>query len=244
MNKQEQPQSKRVNVGPGIYVMFVIGGTMLLLGGLAAVHYTITLRHLVDEGASLIFSYLVVVFPLVAIGGILFLIGLIRLVKQMPKGSGIIASLVGVGLIVGLPVIGGVIPQSPLFPGPYPLFTYHGNGAVVAWSPDGRRIASGSWDNTVQVWNAADGRNVYTYRGHSAPVTAVAWSPDGKRIASGAWDDTVQVWNSTTVWDSTTGSMYVTYRGHSSAVRSVAWSPDGKFIASGDDGTVQVWKAP
>jgi Tol biopolymer transport system component len=66
---------------------------------------------------------------------------------------------------------------------------------AVAWSPDGRRIASGSRDNTVQVWDAANGGNVFTYRGHSEPVTAVAWSPDGRRIASAGDDKTVQVWD-------------------------------------------------
>ncbi len=120
------------------------------------------------------------------------------------------------------------------------VFTYRGhttNVSAVAWSPDGRRIASGAWDNTVKVWEPTPESNTMTYDGHVSFVNTVAWSPDGKRIASGAWDDTVQV------WDSTTGSMYVTYRGHSSVVRSVAWSPDGKFIASSDDLTAQVWNA-
>jgi len=118
------------------------------------------------------------------------------------------------------------------------VFTYRGhttNVSTVAWSPDGRRIASGAWDNTVQVWEPTPESNTLTYDGHMSFVNTVAWSPDGKRIASGAWDDTVQV------WDTTTGSIYVIYRGHKSVVRSVAWSPDGKFLASGDALTVQVW---
>jgi len=65
---------------------------------------------------------------------------------------------------------------------------------AVAWSPDGQRIASGSDDGTVQVWNATDGGHVSTYQGHSSTVHAVAWSPDGKRIVSGSGDKTVQVW--------------------------------------------------
>jgi WD40 repeat protein len=78
------------------------------------------------------------------------------------------------------------------------LYTYKGHSLdayAVAWSPDGKRIASGSGDSTVQVWDAVDGGNVLTYKGHSASVWSAAWSPDGKRIASGSSDSTVQVWD-------------------------------------------------
>jgi hypothetical protein len=64
----------------------------------------------------------------------------------------------------------------------------------VAWSPDGRRIASGSWDNTVRVWDAESGRELRTLRGHTGSVESVAWSPDGRRIASGSMDYTVRIW--------------------------------------------------
>jgi WD40 repeat protein len=108
---------------------------------------------------------------------------------------------------------------------------------AVAWSPDGKRIASGDSDTTVQVWDAATGSSTFTYHGHSGPVNAVAWSPDGKRIASASFTE-VQV------WDATTGGHVFTYRGHTSEVHTVAWSPDGKRIASGGtDNTVQVWQA-
>src|SRR6266496_4278065 len=69
------------------------------------------------------------------------------------------------------------------------LYTYRGHSAGVmgvAWSPDGKRIASGSDDDTVQVWDAANGGHVYTYRRHADAVWGVAWSPDGKRIVSGS----------------------------------------------------------
>ncbi len=77
------------------------------------------------------------------------------------------------------------------------MFKYEGHfGHVyaVAWSPDGKWIASGSNDNTAQIWNASNGSHVHTYRGHSDRVEAVAWSPDGQRLASGSDDKTVQMW--------------------------------------------------
>jgi serine/threonine protein kinase len=155
-------------------------------------------------------------------------------------------AIIGLSLI-GVAVAGGGIfsyeasANSWFVPIGTTLYTYHGHNNVVnavAWSPDGIRIASGSNDNTVQVWNATDGTHVFTYQGHSNVVNAVAWSPDGTRIASGSNDNTVQV------WDATDGTHVFTYSGHSQAVNAVAWSPDSARIASGSlDTTVQVWDA-
>ncbi len=121
------------------------------------------------------------------------------------------------------------------------LSTYQGHsGGVdsVAWSPDGKYIASGSTDGTVRVWEVATGNTKVTYSGLSDDVFFVAWSPDSKYIASGSRDHTVQV------WDASSNSNLFIYRGHSAAVRSVSWSPDGWRIASASvDKTVQVWNA-
>ncbi len=65
---------------------------------------------------------------------------------------------------------------------------------AVGLSPDGKRVASGSNDKTVQVWNTLDGSHIFTYRDHLGYVTALAWSPDGRRIASAGVDRTVRVW--------------------------------------------------
>ena len=126
------------------------------------------------------------------------------------------------------------------------LYIYRGHSAsvgTVAWSPDGKRIASGSNDSAVQVWDATNGGHVYTYRRHADHVNAVAWSPDGKHIASGSDDVTSQV------WDAVNGRHILAYRGQTDAIWSVAWSPDGKRIVSGSgnidngrgDTTAQVW---
>ena len=69
----------------------------------------------------------------------------------------------------------------------------------MAFSPDGKRIVSGSCDNTVRVWDADTGQPVgQPLTGHTDAVTSVAFSPDGKRIVSGSDDKTVRVWDADT----------------------------------------------
>ncbi len=108
----------------------------------------------------------------------------------------------------------------------------------VAFSPDGQRLATASYDKTVKVWDAATGQESLTLKGHTDLVTSVAFSPDGQRLASASWDKTVKV------WDAATGQESLTLKGHTGWVTSVAFSPDGQRLASAsDDETVKVWDA-
>ncbi|MEH2400463.1 nSTAND1 domain-containing NTPase, partial [Nostoc sp.] len=88
----------------------------------------------------------------------------------------------------------------------------------VAFSPDGKTIASASADKTVKLWNAATAKEITTLKGHSNSVTSVAFSPDGKTIASASADKTVKLWNAATAKEITT------LKGHSNSVTSVAFS--------------------
>ena len=99
----------------------------------------------------------------------------------------------------------------------------------VAFSPDGSKVASGSYDRTVRVWNVATGQVEQTLEGHSNSVWSVAFSPDGSKVASGSYDSTVRVWNVAT------GQVEQTLKGHSDSVWSVAFSPNGSKVASGSE---------
>ncbi len=106
----------------------------------------------------------------------------------------------------------------------------------VAWSPDGSRLATASWDGTARIWDAGAGRELLALSGHASQLNSLAWSPDGSRLATGGWGGLV------TVWDAASGRELSSLRGHAGRVWSVAWSRDGARLATGGaDRTARVW---
>jgi WD40 repeat protein/serine/threonine protein kinase len=103
--------------------------------------------------------------------------------------------------------------------------------AAVAFSPDGRRLASAEGD-AVHLRDAADGRDLLVLRGHTSRVKGVAFSGDGRRVASSGDDDTVRV------WDADTGAELLTCPGLPDGLGPVAFSPDGRLLAAAADSQI------
>src|SRR6266853_2011543 len=112
------------------------------------------------------------------------------------------------------------------------LLTLEDGGTSVAFSPDSRRIVTGSYDHTAKVWDGQSGKELLTLKGHSDSVKSVAFSPDGRRIATCSADDGGAD-ATAKVWDAQSGKELFTLKGHSYSVNSVAFSPDGKRIVTG-----------
>ncbi|MCU1279789.1 MAG: protein kinase family protein, partial [bacterium] len=107
----------------------------------------------------------------------------------------------------------------------------------VAVSRDGKRLASGGFDVTVLLWDAATGKALLVLtHGAGVRVLSVAFSPDGAQVASAGSDARIDIWNAND------GELQKTLQGHRSAVDRVAFAPDGQTVVSvGDDRTLRAW---
>jgi WD40 repeat protein/serine/threonine protein kinase len=123
------------------------------------------------------------------------------------------------------------------------LHTFKGHDGLVwsvAFSPDGKQLASAGQDTMVKIWDALTGKEVQTLKGHASDVVSVAFSPDGKWLASASYDRTVKLWNLDR------GQEIRTFIGHTNWVVSVVFGlqrNQGKLIliTGSHDGTVRIW---
>jgi hypothetical protein len=107
----------------------------------------------------------------------------------------------------------------------------------LSFTPNNQTLISGSFDQSIKLWNMADGKMLHDLQDHHKGVFALAVSADGKTLASGSWDETIKLWNISS------GELISNLSGHTASVRSLATSPDNQLLVSGSfDNTVRVWQ--
>jgi WD40 repeat protein len=116
------------------------------------------------------------------------------------------------------------------------LAGHTGRIRAVAFNPDGKTFASGSWDESITLWNLDSGRKLYTLTRTATGVLSLAFSPDGETLASDSWDKTIKLWHVKS------GKLLHTLSGHSDDILALDFSPDGHTLASGSwDRTIKLW---
>ena len=106
----------------------------------------------------------------------------------------------------------------------------------IAYSADGKQIASGSADQTVRTWEASSGEQILELKGHTYAIGGLAFSPDGKWLASASDDGTLKI------WDASSGELIVDLTGFPDIVDSVDFSPDGTLLAAPSGDGLHIWK--
>jgi len=117
------------------------------------------------------------------------------------------------------------------------LIGHTGGLRSVAWSSDGKTLASAGSDRTVKLWDSTTGKEIHTLEGHTGSVTCLNFSRDGTLVASGSRDKTVRVWNVQS------GEEELKFEGHTSLIQDVCFGPDGTWLVSGaDDYSARIWR--
>jgi WD40 repeat protein len=138
-------------------------------------------------------------------------------------------------VLVGFIAVASLSAQEPKLLGPAGSHT--GVVLCLAFSPDGKILASGSADKTIKLWNVASGDHIAARNGHTEDVLSVVFSPDGKTLVSGSLDNTIMLWDVATC-----KNISIYNKSHGAGTDSVAFSPDGKTLASGGGGNgIKLW---
>ena len=168
----------------------------------------------------------------------------------MKRNSTVIALLLALALVAAGGEPSSSAPGGQAAPKPELVITIGHLFSVgsIAYSRDGKLLASGGQDKTIKLWDVASGRLIRTLvdlnPAYKAPnhdenyqaVLATAFSPDGKTLAAGSWDETIKLWSVPE------GKLLGAIEGKSDEIISFAFSPDGKVLASGsDDTTIRFW---
>jgi Tol biopolymer transport system component len=156
----------------------------------------------------------------------------------VPAAGGMVATLCLLAIAPGVWQAWAAPPGEPTL-GAYAELQGHGGGVSdAAFSPDGQRVVTASFDSTARVWRVGAPERAMVLRGHANRVRSAAFSPDGQRIVTASDDGTVRVWRADGA-----GSPVV-LRGHGAPVTSAEFSPDGRrIITASADGTARLWPA-